>query len=380
MAVALTVGVVNPNRRPKVVVEVPMADLEIGGETVTATAEGWKEGDGPIDFPRDTGKTVKFVATIPAAKAREVLKALASSAKPPRLALPIENAVPFGEEAPAAQPAAAAVPAPVAPAPAPRPAPAPAPAVAAETPADAVLDTELPWSVRYALARASSGNIPIETMRDAVANNVVEAMLDLAAAFAAGNGVKASLAESTKLYKRAAEAGSQEGSMRYAVALLDGTGVPKSNPAEAVAYLTPVAEAGLADAQFLLGMCRYDGFGDASLIDKDAAFRLFKKASSRSPRAATMLGYCLLNGIGTKPSNGGAFNAFRSAAKRGAADGQFWTAYCLATGTGVRERNLVAARGYAEQAAEQNLAGAAELLAAIDKALGTASGGAPEGK
>ncbi len=367
VVVSLTVGVVNPNRRPKVEIPVPMADLEIGGETTTATAEGWQEGNPPLDYPRDSQpKFTKFVATIPAAKAGAVLKALSSAKTAPTLALGIENAVCFGSEGDeGTAPAVAAAPAP-APVPAPAPAAAPAP-----VPADAVLDTELPWATRYALARASGEKISPETMRDAIDNGVVDAMLDLAAAYEKGDGVKVNPAESAKLYRRAAEAGSQEGGLRYAVALLDGKGVPKSDPVGAVAFLEPAADAGLADAQFLLGMCRFDGFGDASLVDKDAAFTLFKKAAARSSRASTMLGYCYLNGIGTKQSNRSAFDAFRSAAKRGAADAQLWTAYCLATGTGVRERNLEAARGYAAQAAEQQLAGADDLLAAIDKALGT---------
>lgn len=115
-------------------------------------------------------------------------------------------------------------------------------------------------------------------------------------------------------------------------------------------------------------LCEYYMYGTGVKHDPEKAIEIYRKwiAEEEYPRAMVGLGICYQEGIGVEQSDSDAYYWFRSAARLGDAEGQYLTAYYCYQGKGTLQDYKTAGE-WAQKAAEQGNAKAAELLRKIPK-------------
>ena len=111
----------------------------------------------------------------------------------------------------------------------------------------------------YANDRGGQEN-DVEAGRQTAEQGNAEAQFNLAAMYAAGEGIQQDEAEAVRWYRLAAEQGHADAQASLGGMYLEGRGVPQDD-AEAVRWIRLAAERGQGDAQALLGSMYYEGRG-----------------------------------------------------------------------------------------------------------------------
>ena len=111
----------------------------------------------------------------------------------------------------------------------------------------------------YANDRGGQEN-DVEAGRQTAEQGNAEAQFNLAAMYAAGEGIQQDEAEAVRWYRLAAEQGHADAQASLGGMYLEGRGVPQDD-AEAVRWIRLAAERGQGDAQALLGSMYLEGRG-----------------------------------------------------------------------------------------------------------------------
>lgn len=189
-------------------------------------------------------------------------------------------------------------------------------------------------------------------------------LVALGEAYRAGAGVGKNMKKAATCFRRAAEAGNNDGRTWYAICLLEGTGVRRNIPA-ALDLLAAAAEGGHTGAQYFLGACLFGGFGGTE-PNQAEAMRYFQAAARQQPAANVFLGVGYLNGTGVAKNEKKAFECFKAAADKDLPAGILWVAHCHANGIGVK-KDLEEARKWAKKAIELGIPAGRQMLLSIQE-------------
>ena len=180
----------------------------------------------------------------------------------------------------------------------------------------------------------------------------VEAQVQLAGFYAAGEGAGRDPVKAAKCHRKAAEQGNARAQCLLGLDYVDGFGV-KKNMGDAVHWLRKAADQGLPEAQVNLGMC-YAG-GDVrgrSIVDAAEWYR--KAADQGLPDAEAILGSCYFEGTGVPKSLPEGVRWTRKAAEQGNPAAQRTLGICYSKGRGVETNHVQAYKWLALAAARDN--------------------------
>jgi TPR repeat protein len=166
-----------------------------------------------------------------------------------------------------------------------------------------------------------------------------------------------------ELYRKAAEAGHPGAAYELGEAYRAGEGV-KRDLAQAAEWFGRSADRGSARGQYLAGKVYADGRGVPQ--DRAKAVRYFARAATQGHAPAQFeLGRAFANGVGVPQDALWAGRWYGKAARQGNAQAQFAYGAMLAAGERV-PRDLPLGYAYLQLASEQGVAGAEQLLPAVE--------------
>ena len=204
----------------------------------------------------------------------------------------------------------------------------------------------------------------LEWQRIAADRGDAPSLVALGEAYRSGAGVGKNLKKAADCFRRAAEAGNNDGRTWYAICLLEGTGV-RRDVQKALETLTAAADDGHAAAQYFLGVCRFGGI-DGTEPDKAEAMRRLTAAARQQPAANVFLGVGYLNGLGIAKNEKKAYECFKAAADKDLPAGILWVAHCHANGIGVK-KDLEEARKWAKKAVDLGIPAGRQMLLSIQE-------------
>ncbi len=214
------------------------------------------------------------------------------------------------------------------------------------------------------LGTLPSPNAAAEWLRVAADRGDATSLVALGEAYHSGSGVSQNAKKAAACFRRAAEAGNNDGRTWYAICLLEGKGV-RRDVEKALDLLTAAADDGHGGAQYFLGVCRFAGFGGTE-PDKTEAMRRFQAAAKEQPAANVFLGVGYLNGLGVAKNEKKASECFQAAADKNLPAGILWVAHCYANGIGVK-KDLEEARKWAKKAIELGVPAGKQMLLSIQE-------------
>jgi TPR repeat protein len=192
----------------------------------------------------------------------------------------------------------------------------------------------------------------LDQIKAAAEKGDAEAQIELAAIYAAGDGVPRDVIKAAKWHRKAAEQGNARAQCLLGLDYASGDGVKKS-VSEAVYWLGKAADQGLAEAQYDLGMCFTSGdVRGKSIVDAAGLFR--KAAEQGLAQAEAMLGSCYFDGTGVPKSIPDGLLWTRRAAEKGWPGAQQTLGLCYSKGKGVETNFVQAYKWLALAAAKDN--------------------------
>jgi TPR repeat protein len=181
------------------------------------------------------------------------------------------------------------------------------------------------------------GPSPIDVLREQAAAGDINALLTLADKLLKGDGVDADSVGALALLEQAHTLGSSDGTLAYAIALLDDgrTQEQKLAGLEHLIHLAAGPDGIAVDAAYQLGLLHRRG-GDVLVPQQAKAFAYFKQAAEGGhPDAEQYYAMYLDQGLGCAPDLGRACKFYRRSADHASPRGMFRYARMLLLGNGI---------------------------------------------